>query len=355
MNGEKIFSITTKQLRDFYLQYEQERTDSEQISVGRLSNIKTHTKHYLDFLGTTLRIQNISKTKFREYRGFRQKQKTDITMNAVMNELITIKKMYDFGRKNGYISNNYEIDYGEIRVRNDETKRDGYTIGEYRQLTGISKFWNTKVKSGQLNYEEEIYYRKLIHYFILCMSNFGFRTNELRLLQWKEVNIHDDETVSITILRDNTKVRKQRRVDGNRGIIFKKIKSFSKYTDRNDYVFSHFRENKVLDKTLLYDYYKKLILSVKEKHEDFDTSKTLYSLRHFYITLHLLVGKVDVYSIAHYTGTSLTQIEKHYSHIKDIEVSRKMMKTELKFGKNDEIILEDDLDITEKKRKIINS
>jgi integrase len=187
------------------------------------------------------------------------------------------------------------------------------------------------------------------------MSNFGFRTNELRLLQWKEVNIHDDETVSITILQENTKVRKQRRVDGNRGIIFKKIKSFSKYTDRNDYVFSHYRENKVLDKTLLYDYYKKLILSVKEKHEDFDTSKTLYSLRHFYITLHLLVGKVDVYSIAHYTGTSLTQIEKHYSHIKDIEVSRKMMKTELKFGKNDEIILEDDLDITEKKRKIINS
>ena len=68
--------------------------------------------------------------------------------------------------------------------------------------------------------------------------------------------------------------------------------------------------------------------------------KSLYSLRHFYITIHLLAGKVDVYSIAKYTGTSLRQIEKTYDNVKDAQVSKKMMGTQFKFVKG-ELVLED--------------
>lgn len=76
---------------------------------------------------------------------------------------------------------------------------------------------------------------------------------------------------------------------------------------------------------MLYDYYKALVGETKKKHPDFDDSKTLYSLRHFWITLQLLIGKVDVYKIARYAGTSLVQIQKHYDNVKDIQVSKKFL------------------------------
>ncbi len=123
---EKIFSLSAKQLTEKYIAYETERHESGQIRFGRLSNIKTHTKHYLHFVGDSTKVQNFTGKEFRNYRGFRQKAKKDITMTAVLNELMTIQKMYSFAQKEGYIGVNYKVDYGEIRVSSDDAKRDGY-------------------------------------------------------------------------------------------------------------------------------------------------------------------------------------------------------------------------------------
>ena len=99
----------------------------------------------------------------------------------------------------------------------------------------------------------------------------------------------------------------------------------------------------MITKELLYGYYKDLVREVKKKHPDFDDTKTLYSLRHFWITLHLLVGKVDVYKIARYAGTSLNQIQKHYDNVKDAQVSKEIMSVSVHFDKNNEIVLDDDI------------
>ena len=172
------------------------------------------------------------------------------------------------------------------------------------------------------------------------MGNFGFRTGELLLLKFSDVLVHEDDTATVIIRAENTKVRKQREIRGRRGDIFLEIKKYSKFADPDDYVFSHFHKRENMGKTLLYDYYEKLIKRIKQKHEDFDDSKTLYSLRHFWITLHLLAGKVDVYKIARYAGTSLLQIQKHYDNVKDSQVSKEILLTKIRFDKNHEIILE---------------
>jgi hypothetical protein len=91
---------------------------------------------------------------------------------------------------------------------------------------------------------------------------------------------------------------------------------------------------------------------IKTKYLDFDDTKSLYSLRHFYITIHLLAGKVDVYSIAKYTGTSLRQIEKTYDNVKDAQVSKKMMGTQFKFVKG-ELVLDDETFVVEKNRELL--
>jgi hypothetical protein len=63
----------------------------------------------------------------------------------------------------------------------------------------------------------------------------------------------------------------------------------------------------------------------------------------FYITIHLLASKVDVYKIARYCGTSMNQIQKHYDNVKDTQISKEMLSYNLKFDKNDEIVLDDDI------------
>lgn len=336
-NGEKLFSITAQELVNRYRLFEQERLDGQQISEGRFSNIKTHTNRYLEFISKSEKIQNISSKKFREYRTFRQIAKRDITMNAVINELTTIKKMYDFARTEGLVSANYKIDVGFIRVADDDAKREAFTIDEYNQLINVSKI---NYRNGKDS--EDKYYRELLNDFILGMANFGFRTGELLSLQWRDVLLKNGGSVEITIRAENTKVRKKREVIGNKGWIFKRIKDRSTYTSDNCFVWSKFGKDEQITKTLLYDYWADLVKKVKTKYLDFDDTKSLYSLRHFYITIHLLAGKVDVYSIAKYTGTSLRQIEKTYDNVKDFQVSKKMMGTKFKFIKG-ELVLDEEL------------
>ena len=96
-----------------------------------------------------------------------------------------------------------------------------------------------------------------------------------------------------------------------------------------------------MTKDRLYKYYRQLIKEVKLKHESFDEEKDLYGLRHLWITIHLLIGKVDVYTIARYAGTSLTQIQKHYDNVKDKQVSDKILSYNLKFDDDGGVILDD--------------
>jgi hypothetical protein len=83
---------------------------------------------------------------------------------------------------------------------------------------------------------------------------------------------------------------------------------------------------------------------VQEKNPDFDTGKTIYSLRHFWITLQLIAGRVDVYKVARYAGTSLQQIQRHYDNMKDAEVSKEVLSFDMRFDKNNNelIVLDSD-------------
>ena len=67
LQNEKIFSITLDELRNRYLKHIQSQVDSRQLSKGRQTNVKTFTKHCLEFLGKNTKIQNIPMKKFREY------------------------------------------------------------------------------------------------------------------------------------------------------------------------------------------------------------------------------------------------------------------------------------------------
>ena len=349
LSGEKLFSITSEQLVQSYLEYQEDRFRSSQISVGRLSGIKTQLKHYLAFIGNTTRIANFQGKEFRKYRQFRMDKRGAKTLTTVLNELLTFKHMYEFAKTEGFIGQKYVFDYGEIRIENDECKRDGYEIEEYKQLINTSKIFSNKVNKTLINYDEVVYYRKLLHDFLLMMGRTGFRTSECLKLRWSDCRFNNDKekTVTITIRKENTKVRQQRIITCVVGNILTRIKSYSKSLKHEDFVFSHYLNSNLTVKDKIYDYYKELKQEVKSKYENFDTELDIYSIRHYFITLHLRVAKTDMYSIARFCGTSVKEIERTYQHIKDDEVSRSVMKSSrsIRFGKdNDILIVEDGID-----------
>ena len=342
MNGEKLFSITANELRNKYLEYIDKQVKEKQLSIGRQTNIKTYTKHYLNFVGKNTKILNIDKKEFQKYRSYRQSKKSDIRMSVVQNESITIKQMYKFAKSEGFINQNYELDFGKIKVDKNESSRIAYEVSDYKKLISVAMFWYKKVSDVHVKRNEEIYYRKTIRDFILLMGNYGFRTQELRLIKWKDVVIHNDETVTITIRKENAKTKKERKVRGRRSDIFIRRKTYSNFTESDSFVFSRFDRDEEISKTILYDYYNSLMKEVKEKYKDFQ-EQDLYSLRHFFITSHLIASKISVYDLAKYCGTSLQQISNTYDNVKMEEISKKLLSYSFKFDKNNNIVLDDEI------------
>jgi integrase len=52
--------------------------------------------------------------------------------------------------------------------------------------------------------------------------------------------------------------------------------------------------------------------------------RTLYSLRHTYATFALIDGNLTELELARNTGTSVAQIERHYSHVKNTQRAAKL-------------------------------
>lgn len=341
LNHEKIFSITATELRDAFLTHIQQQVDNLQLSVGRQGAIKTFTKHYLRFVTPAVKIQNIDPKLFRHYLAFRRKSRPDILVTVVINESIVIKQMYQFAIDQGLLKADYPIDFGVMKKQSDEAIRDSYTVEEYKMLITVSKQWS---KDKTLNAEDK-YYRQLSNDFILIMANGGFRTQEARLLKWKDIKkitTADKDTFAEVVVRaENTKVRKTRTIEMRRGDVFQRIKGYSKYTEREDFVFSTYDKNEVLSKKRLYTVFNQLRESVKTKHKDFDETKSLYSLRHFWITIRILAG-LNVYDIAKISGTSLQQIQKHYDAAASLVTSQKMNKHALRFDEHHNVVIDAD-------------
>lgn len=72
-----------------------------------------------------------------------------------------------------------------------------------------------------------------------------------------------------------------------------------------------------------------------------DETKSLYSLRHFWITIRILAG-LNVYDIAKISGTSLQQIQKHYDAAASLVTSQKMNKHSLRFDEHHNVVIDAD-------------
>jgi integrase len=319
--GRKIFSPTVKNSIEMYLEKRREEVDSGFITIGRFGTIQTHLKHFADFIHRDRNLNELSRNSLVSYHSSRKKSTNNTIANStILNEQATINALVRFLYREGYVAfESFVFEKIKKETNKDKSRRDAFTLEEYRLLTDEFRQYAAKK-----NVKDEAIYlqRQFARYAVLVLANSGMRVGELKQLQWKNVEIFEDrdkdgelvKLARIFVRGDTSKVRIDRTFIARKGKYFEQIKKLSKYTQPHHYVFQDTEEG---DANRIQRIWRKHFNKVMQKLGfDFegDRSLSLYSLRHFFITIRVKEG-ASLGMLANCCGTSVTQIEKTYYHV----------------------------------------
>ena len=182
--------------------------------------------------------------------------------------------------------------------------RAWFSPEEYKQLYTATRANIKSMENGKHRHLAE-----QLHDKVLFMANTGIRPDEANWLEYRDVEIVEDDATGETILEIE--------VRGKRGVGYCKsttgaVRPFERMVERN--------QPEPTDRLFPADHKKQFNRILEEQGLKFDRQgnrRTLYSLRHSYISFRLLEG-ADIYQIAKNCRTSVEMIEKHYAvHLKN--------------------------------------
>lgn len=198
----------------------------------------------------------------------------------------------------------------EISIKRQERpkarRRGTFSEEQYAELIKYLETLQNLVNGQPRNW----YKRLCAKNMAIVIANSGLRLNEAMGLYWRDVQFIEHEGQKISALS----------VDGKTGprevialpivaIALEEIRSHSPSCKLDDPVFQGYKT--------VYGYMGYLTSALNDLEltkDQFGQKLSLYSLRHYYITQRLLNG-TDIHLLAKNAGTSVGQIEAHYSHV----------------------------------------
>jgi integrase len=218
--------------------------------------------------------------------------------STMHHEMVTLRQVLKTAVRHGWLSAVPDISM-PYRQSTKITHRAWFSPDEYRALYTATRENIKRAEGAAWQYDAE-----QLHDKVLFMANTGIRPDEAKWLEYRDVEIIRDEATDETIL--------QIQVRGKRGVGYCKstpgaVRPFERMIERNEpaaadplFPVDHKRQfNRILDELGL-------------KFDRDGNRRTLYSLRHSYISFRLLEG-ADIYQIAKNCRTSVEMIEKHYA------------------------------------------
>lgn len=231
---------------------------------------------------------------------------------TIHNEIVTLSLTLKTAHRHGYIQQVPDLS-DPYRRHTKVSHRPWFTPKEYKQLYTATRKNAANPKNPRFKW-----YAEQLHDFILFMTNTGLRPDEVKQLEFRDVDIVTDEWSGDKILEIE--------VRGKRGVGYCKsmtgaVRPFERLRGRSRPTDDGKRPVKPTDR-LFPNEFKKMfngILTDNDLKFDRDgKARTAYSLRHSYICFRLLEG-ADIYQIAKNCRTSVEMIEKHYAaHLKDM-------------------------------------
>lgn len=261
--------------------------------------------HLLPFFGK-MEVKEITSGTVQDYRVFRLKNDPNYKSPArstMLHEIVTLRQVLKTALRRGWID--YVPDIAiPYRASGKISHRAWFSPEEYKTLYTASRqnVKDAQGKSWQHSSEQ-------LHDLILFLANTGIRPDEVKRLEYRDVEIVDDEDSGETIL--------ELIVRGKRGVGYCKsmigaVQPYKRLIDRNkpeptDLLFPQDHKKQ----------FNNLLQRLDLKFDREGSRRTFYSLRHSYISFRLLEG-ADIYQIAKNCRTSVEMIEKHYAvHLKN--------------------------------------
>ena len=321
LDSGKTFAQAAKQFEKEY----------EAITLGRRSPkwVQGHKDrirlHLLPHFEKTS-IKNITSGAAQEYRVARMtkpkawddnsKEWKPPARNTLHNEIVTLSMVLKTAQRHGWIEHVPDLS-DPYRRQTKIEHRPWFTPNEYKLL-----YQATRANAAEPQRQRYRWHAEQLHDFVLFAANTGLRPDELKQLEFRDVDIVDDDYSGERILEIE--------VRGKRGVGYCKsmpgaVRPFERLRDRFRTRKCQELESETLPEPtdrLFPNEFKKMfnriLMDNNLKFDRNNKARTAYSLRHSYICFRLLEG-ADIYQVAKNCRTSVEMIEKHYAaHLKDM-------------------------------------
>lgn len=332
--GHKLFGMKWEEVCADFLTDSVERVKDKYITPERLGTLTTQVNkwivpyfHKTVSDGHSTLCSELDRNSAYDYGRFRKRatdgEVQDIT---IRNEYTTINAICKYAYRKSWLPFE-KFNRPEIKIK-EVVRRDTFTIEEYKLFYTRLRKWVSESAD-----EHEKHMRQMMRDFIFIKSNTFMRFGEIVNLKWhmcKTYTYKGQRLIELELPATICKNRKSRRILTNGGQYLDRLKTYSKWVDKDDYVFSNPNENKRLVKDTFYKYWYAII-----KYTGADKLRnpkggykhlTFYALRHLGITFRLMSG-VSIYEVSVIAGTEVRHIENHYSHLDITKMKDTALKT----------------------------
>ena len=294
--GEKTFMDAAKIFKEEY----EVLTDGERNPRWVKDHYRRIDLHLIPFFGQ-MGLSTINAGTVQQYRISRINPDEDSkppSRSTLHHETVTLRQVLKTAIRHGWLQHLPDLSQ-PYRSSGKVVHRAWFSPDEYKKLYEYTRKNVQKAKGTQ---HEHL--AAQLHDKILFMANTGIRPDEANCLQYRDVRIVEDDATGETILLIE--------VHGKRGVGYCKsttgaVRPFERMKERN--------QGEPTDRLFPTDHKKqfnRILDDLNLKTDRNDNRRTLYSLRHSYISFRLLEG-ADIYQIAKNCRTSVEMIEKHYA------------------------------------------
>lgn len=304
-------------------------------------------------------IDTIDRYRLRQYYSWRGKVNNKEPSASTLNsENVPLRAIFDFAVECRIISES-ELP----RIRNfsleEQEPRVGFSENDYRKLrkAAYRRFRESKnlaferyrkrvglrenvilLKKNVWQSDREAWQRFQLYIYVLIMANTGMRPETARKIMWKDVIPNPlDPGKGVVIWAGTKKGRKARKnyvvpfSEGQRAL--RMLHSERPDKSKKDvplFDFSSFKRS-----------FATTCESANVLYDEDGRKRTIYSLRHYYIT-KMLYLKVPITYIANNTMTSIGMIDRHYNHTSTLEMFDELAQNDARFGSYKEALMQAD-------------
>jgi integrase len=306
LNDLPISSYTFEKLfKEFEPRYVAQHQDTKHSRFYITENMNLIRRHFLEFARTKL-VTEINERFIEDYFTWRyQRGKARPTGSTYHHERTVLNHIFRFAVREGYMKLQSTIKIPSSK----SVPRPDVSLKDYRKIIRSMK------KDLESAPDQRIYRSRLYcHNYILVLANTGIRKGEMRDVRWKDISPAKDVHGTSTVIIDVSGKTGARLVVANPSTAEYLKRIFEFRTEelgckppKDELVFCKPNGQSIGEMKKPFE----RLLDVTDTLFVDGQKRTIYSLRHTYITMRLSQG-TPIYFLAMNCGTGVEMIEKFY-------------------------------------------